>query len=55
VADEHPQPGEHTGRDLRVRLPSYHAWLTRDADGRSRDLQAWVQPMMQFHAASRSS
>ena len=32
-------------------LPSYHAWLTRDADGRSRDLQAWVQPMMQFHAA----
>ncbi|MGE5161546.1 MAG: cell division protein ZapD [Betaproteobacteria bacterium] len=32
-------------------LPSYHAWLTRDADSRSRDLQAWVQPMMQFHAA----
>jgi len=32
-------------------LPSYHAWLTRDAESRSRDLQAWVQPMMQFHAA----
>lgn len=32
-------------------LPSYHAWLTRDAESRSRDLQSWVQPMMQFHAA----
>jgi len=32
-------------------LPSYHAWLTRDAESRSRDLQAWVQPMMQFHSA----
>jgi cell division protein ZapD len=32
-------------------LPSYHAWLTRDAEARTRDLQAWVQPMMQFHAA----
>jgi len=32
-------------------LPSYHAWLTRGAESRSRDLQAWVQPMMQFHDA----
>jgi cell division protein ZapD len=32
-------------------LPSYHAWLTRDTESRSRDLKAWVQPMMQFHSA----
>ena len=32
-------------------LPSYHAWLTRDLDSRVRDLQSWVQPMMQFHSA----
>jgi cell division protein ZapD len=32
-------------------LPSYHAWLTRDLDTRARDLQGWVQPMMQFHSA----
>jgi cell division protein ZapD len=32
-------------------LPSYHAWLTRDAENRTRDLQSWVQPMMQFHSA----
>jgi len=32
-------------------LPSYHAWLTRDLETRARDLQGWVQPMMQFHSA----
>ena len=32
-------------------LPSYHAWLTRDADTRTHDLQSWVGPMMQFHSA----
>ena len=32
-------------------LPSYHAWLTRDAESRGRDLQTWVHPMMQFHSA----
>jgi cell division protein ZapD len=32
-------------------LPSYHAWLTRDADVRAQDLQSWVGPMMQFHSA----
>jgi cell division protein ZapD len=32
-------------------LPSYHAWLTRDAGSRTQDLQSWVQPMMQFHSA----
>jgi cell division protein ZapD len=32
-------------------LPSYHAWLTRDVESRLRDLQAWVQPMLQFHSA----
>jgi len=32
-------------------LPSYHAWLTRDAGARSQDLRAWLAPLMQFHAA----
>ncbi len=32
-------------------LPSYHAWLSRDVDSRTHDLQSWVQPMMQFHSA----
>jgi len=32
-------------------LPSYHAWLARDVDTRTRDLQGWVGPMMQFHSA----
>jgi cell division protein ZapD len=32
-------------------LPSYHAWLTRDAQTRAQDLQSWVAPMMQFQSA----
>jgi len=32
-------------------LPSYHAWLTRDAGDRLADLQAWVRPLAQFDAA----
>lgn len=32
-------------------LPSYHAWLTRDAATRSQDLRTWLAPLMQFHAA----
>jgi cell division protein ZapD len=32
-------------------LPSYHAWLTRDVESRNRDLQVWLQPLMQFHSA----
>jgi cell division protein ZapD len=32
-------------------LPSYHAWLTRDAEIRAHDLQGWVQPMMQFQSS----
>jgi cell division protein ZapD len=32
-------------------LPSYHAWLMRDADSRRHDLQTWVQPLQKFAAA----
>jgi len=32
-------------------LPSYHAWLMRDAAQRNADLQAWVKPLTQFSAA----
>ncbi len=32
-------------------LPSYHAWLMGAADGRRRDLLAWVQPLQKFSAA----
>ncbi len=32
-------------------LPSYHAWLMRDAAGRRADLSAWVQPLHRFSAA----
>jgi cell division protein ZapD len=32
-------------------LPSYHAWLMRDPAARIQDLQAWLAPMMPFHAA----
>ena len=32
-------------------LPSYHAWLMRDAESRGSDLHAWVQPLAQFSAA----
>jgi len=32
-------------------LPSYHAWLMRDADSRRRDLLAWIQPLQKFSAA----
>ncbi|HEY6896672.1 MAG TPA: cell division protein ZapD [Rhodocyclaceae bacterium] len=27
-------------------LPSYHYWLNRDCEGRRRDLQGWLNPMM---------
>jgi cell division protein ZapD len=30
-------------------LPSYHAWLMRDAPARAQDLQAWIRPMQQFN------
>ncbi|MCK6428135.1 MAG: cell division protein ZapD, partial [Burkholderiaceae bacterium] len=30
-------------------LPSYHAWLMRDAAARTQDLQAWVRPLSQFN------
>jgi cell division protein ZapD len=30
-------------------LPSYHAWLMRDADARAQDLHAWIRPMQQFN------
>jgi cell division protein ZapD len=30
-------------------LPSYHAWLMRDAATRTQDLQAWVRPLSQFN------
>jgi cell division protein ZapD len=30
-------------------LPSYHAWLMRDAATRSRDLAGWVGSLAQFH------
>jgi cell division protein ZapD len=32
-------------------LPSYHAWLMRDAGSRRNDLQAWVQPLHRFSTA----
>ena len=32
-------------------LPSYHAWLTRDAPERMADLQAWIRPLEQFAQA----
>jgi len=32
-------------------LPSYHAWLMRDADSRRHDLAAWVEPLQKFSAA----
>jgi cell division protein ZapD len=32
-------------------LPSYHAWLMRDGDGRRGDLLTWVQPLQRFSAA----
>jgi cell division protein ZapD len=32
-------------------LPSYHAWLMRDAAARAQDLQAWIRPMQQFNVA----
>lgn len=30
-------------------LPSYHAWLMRDAAARTEDLHAWIRPMQQFN------
>lgn len=30
-------------------LPSYHAWLMRDAGTRARDLSGWVGSLAQFH------
>lgn len=30
-------------------LPSYHAWLMRDADARRQDLLDWIRPMQQFN------
>ncbi len=34
-------------------LPSYHAWLMRDAATRSQDLDTWIRPLAQFdHALS---
>jgi cell division protein ZapD len=32
-------------------LPSYHAWLMRDAAARSADLENWLRPLTQFNAA----
>lgn len=32
-------------------LPSYHAWLTRDAATRTEDLAGWIQPLEHFHLA----
>jgi cell division protein ZapD len=32
-------------------LPSYHAWLMHDAEGRRRDLLTWVQPLQKFSNA----
>jgi cell division protein ZapD len=32
-------------------LPSYHAWLMRDAATRSADLEAWLRPLNQFNDA----
>lgn len=33
-------------------LPSYHAWLMRDAGSRATDLQQWVRPLTQFVAGT---
>ncbi len=32
-------------------LPSYHAWLMRDAASRAADLEGWVRPLSQFTGA----
>jgi cell division protein ZapD len=32
-------------------LPSYHAWLMRDPDSRTRDLQEWIGPLLMFNGA----
>jgi len=32
-------------------LPSYHAWLMRDAKARGADLENWLRPLTQFNAA----
>lgn len=32
-------------------LPSYHAWLMRDAGSRAADLAAWIRPLTQFNSA----
>jgi cell division protein ZapD len=32
-------------------LPSYHAWLMREAAARAQDLQSWVRPLAQFNHA----
>jgi len=32
-------------------LPSYHAWLMRDAQARSTDLDNWLRPLNQFNSA----
>jgi cell division protein ZapD len=32
-------------------LPSYHAWLTREAGERMADLQTWIRPLTQFGQA----
>jgi cell division protein ZapD len=32
-------------------LPSYHAWLMRNASARARDLDTWIRPMSQFDSA----
>ncbi|HEU0201190.1 MAG TPA: cell division protein ZapD [Burkholderiaceae bacterium] len=34
-------------------LPSYHAWLMRDAETRSADLDGWIGPLQQFYDALR--
>ncbi len=34
-------------------LPSYHAWLTREAQLRTADLEEWVRPLAQFNQALR--
>jgi cell division protein ZapD len=32
-------------------LPSYHAWLMREPEARTADLQTWVRPLSQFSGA----
>jgi cell division protein ZapD len=32
-------------------LPSYHAWLTRDARARADDLHFWIQPLAHFESS----